>query len=330
MQTQFNFVDEPTVPGLKWQTLFKRHWPTYKKWLESKEFMSISTLESSIGALKRYMPEMLPSYEKFCSLVGDNPMAQRFLTGFQPPVYPSGCSQLVLSAVNPTLIRNYDYYPNLVEGTVLKSAWNGKKVMAVGDSLIGILDGMNEDGLVVSHTFGGRKAVGKGFGIPFIARYILEFCSNVNEAVEVLSRIPSHMSYNVTVVDKSGVYKTVQMIPNDSPVITESPYTTNHQNIIDWPENARFNQTIERASFLEHIITDKAMSADSCLQAFLQPPLYNTKFSQGFGTIYTSVYKPTENLMEMYWPYRKVEHTFDTFKDKVEVVEYVEPVGQLK
>ena len=322
MQLQFNSIFEPGLPGNKWYTVFEKFWPTYQKWLKSKGHENFPSLESSVDALKRYMPEMVTTYNILCSLVGDNPVAHRFLTGFQPPVYVSGCSQLVMSSTNAKLIRNYDYHPNLMEGTILNTSWNGKKVMVVGDSLIGALDGMNEDGLAVSHTFGGRKSVGVGFGIPFILRYVLEFCSNVKEAVDVLCRIPSHMSYNVTVVDKSGEFKTVQLAPGLAPVISDTVFTTNHQDKIDWPENAAFNGTIERSTFLQSLMTDKGLNENSILNSFLNTPLYNTRFTEGFGTLYTAVYKPSENVMQLHWPNKFIEHTFDNFQESDCLIKY--------
>lgn len=88
-----------------------------------------------------------------------DPVAAKFLTGFQPPAYISACSQAVLVDKEIQLVRNYDYHPELMEGTILLSAWNGKKVMATVDCLVGVVDGINEDGLAISLTFGGRKEV---------------------------------------------------------------------------------------------------------------------------------------------------------------------------
>ena len=38
----------------------------------------------------------------------------------------------------------------------------------MSDCLWGLLDGMNDDGLGVSLTFGGRRVLGDGFGIPIV------------------------------------------------------------------------------------------------------------------------------------------------------------------
>src|SRR6185436_2580738 len=96
----------------------------------------------------------------------------------RPTPYLTGCSQAVWTRRGepPTLVRNYDYHPELCEGTLLLSAWHGTRVIAMSDCLWGVVDGINEHGLAVSLSFGGRQVVGDGFGIPLVLRYALEFC----------------------------------------------------------------------------------------------------------------------------------------------------------
>ena len=60
----------------------------------------------------------------------------------------------------------------------------------MSDCLWGLLDGMNDAGLAVSLTFGGRRVLGDGFGIPIVVRYLLETCDDVAEAREALARLP--------------------------------------------------------------------------------------------------------------------------------------------
>ncbi|MGK7389257.1 MAG: C45 family autoproteolytic acyltransferase/hydrolase [Candidatus Cyclobacteriaceae bacterium M2_1C_046] len=319
MHLHFNAISEPGKPGSKWQRLFKTHWEEYRGWFISKG-ASFPDLKTSQAALKKYMPEMWPNYKRFCKLANADEIAARFLTGFQPPPYLSGCSQAVLTGNNIKLIRNYDHHPDLTEGTQLLSAWNGKKVIVTSDCLIGAIDGMNEDGLAISLTFGGRSVVGMGFGIPFILRYILEFCSNVKEAVEALKRIPSHMSYNVTVVDRTGAFKTVLVAPDRSPVVTDLAFTTNHQGTIEWPENAAFNKTLERSAFLENILSRKEIDANAVADSFLQPPLYNTRFSEGFGTLYTLIYQPVKGTVQMRWPNEDLAQSFEGFQEHSKLI----------
>ena len=77
----------------------------------------------------------------------------------------------------------------------------GTPVLAMSDCGWGAIDGINAAGLSVSLAFGGRTAVGEGFGIPLVLRYSLQTCETTAEAGAVLTRVPSHMSYNVTVLD---------------------------------------------------------------------------------------------------------------------------------
>lgn len=322
MKLHFQAIAEPGEPGQKWQKLYNTHWPAYKAWYNSNGKAHSPDLKTSQAALKKYMPEMWPTYKRLCKLAGADPVAARFLTGFQPPAYISGCSQAVITGDEVQLVRNYDYHPDLSEGTQLMTSWNGKKVIATSDCLIGVLDGMNEDGLAISLTFGGRKEVGTGFGIPMILRYVLEFCSNVEEAVKALTRIPSHMSYNVTVVDKTGVFKTVRLAPDREPVVTDAAFVTNHQGKVDWPENAAFNNTVGRSKFLKNKLAEKGIDAEKLANSFLESPLYNSKFADSFGTLYTAVYRPLEGVVQLRWPENYLLQTFEDFEETSVVIDF--------
>jgi len=322
LQLNFDSISEEK-PGEKWRKLFQKHWPAYKAWFQSKGAVNNPDLATAQAQLEKYMPKFMPTYKKLCALSGNDPVAARFLTGFQPPAYITGCSQAVYKA-KPQLVRNYDYHPNLCEGTLLNSAWNGKHVIAIGDCLWGVVDGMNTDGLVASLTFGGRKVVGKGFGIPFILRYVLEFCRDVDEAVEVLQRIPTHMAYNVMVLDKTGAHAMLQLAPDHKPIVTKQKISTNHQGEIDWPEHARFSKTVEREQFLIDLLKEDTITDANIAQAFLKTPLFNRQYNDGFGTIYTSVYRPAEGYMELRWQDETLKQSFADFKEGENLISYSE------
>ena len=93
----------------------------------------------------------------------------------------------------------------------------------------GWLDGMNEDGLVASQTFGGRPAQGQGFSLILILRYVLETCRTVDEAIAALIRIPIAQSHNVTLLDRSGAHATLFLGPDRAPAVTAELLCTNHQ-----------------------------------------------------------------------------------------------------
>ncbi len=310
-------------PGKKWQKCFQQHWPSYKKWYLSKERIKSPSLRTCRARLKKHMPEFYSTYLQLCDLAGKDPVAHRFLTGYQPPPYMSGCAQVV-NEREAQLIRNYDYDPNLSEGTLLHSAWNGKKVIAMGDSLIGVLDGLNDSGLVVSLTFGGRRVIGEGFGIPFILRYVLEFCTTLNQAVDALKRIPSHMSYNIMLMNQFGEHSLVQIAPDRAPIVTDLSASTNHQEKVDWPEHALFTKTIERELYLQEMLVKNEYSSEQIADAFLKAPLFNRKYKQGFGTIYTAVYQPKFGAMELRWPGVSMRQTFAGFQEGITTIRYSE------
>ncbi|CAM3510725.1 C45 family autoproteolytic acyltransferase/hydolase [Aequorivita lipolytica] len=324
LQLNYQSISE-AKPGQKWQKLFLKHWPAYKAWFQSKGAVDNPPLSVAKAKLQEYMPKFVPTYEKLCSLAGNDPIAERFLTGYQPPAYISGCSQLITQNP-PMLIRNYDYHPHLSEGTILNTAWNGKHIIGISDCLWGMVDGMNSDGLVVSLTFGGRKVVGKGFGIPFIIRYVLEFCSSVSEAVEVLQHIPSHMAYNVMVLDKTGSHKLLQLAPDRDPIVKDIELSTNHQGKIDWPEHAQFSKTLEREAFLQKIISEKGQEQNAIVEAFLKSPLFNRKYNEGFGTVYTSIYHPAEGKMELKWDKNSLSQSFANFEEGEILITYNEKI----
>ena len=301
MHLLFSAVQE-AAPGLKWQRLFRRHWPAYQAWFLSGGIEARPTFAEAERRLKRHMPELMPTYERLCDLAGGGDLEARFLALYCPPAYLTGCSQAVWPGEEPLLIRNYDYAPALCEGVMLHSRWNGRSVLAMLDCLWGALDGVNEAGLAVSLTFGGRRVVGEGFGVPLILRYILEFCDTAKEAAAVLRRVPSHMAYNVTAVDRSGAFITAYLAPDREPAIRQIPIAANHQGRIDWHTYARATATLERERFLFFRLQEAGMTVDKLIACFLRPPLYTTAYDNGFGTLYTAAYRPVSGTARFIWP----------------------------
>ncbi len=301
MDLVFETVSEAKA-GPKWQALFETLWPAYQKWFLSDGIEARQTYLAGTRAFKTYMPELLPTYESLCELAGGGDLAARFLSFYCPPAYLSGCSQAIWAGDEPMLVRNYDYAPSLCDGLILHTHWNDRTVLGMSDGLFGLVDGVNDRGLAVSLTFGGRTIVGNGFGVPIILRYILEFCDTASDAIEVLKIIPCHMTYNVTVIDKNGKYATVYLSPDRKAVVTDQRVATNHQEHVEWHKHARATATVERERFLLQRLTLHDETADRFIGAFQRPPLYSTAFGRGFGTVYTAVYWPKRGIAEYHWP----------------------------
>lgn len=301
MDLVFETVSE-AKPGAKWEALFARLWPAYKNWFLSDGIEARQTYLAGYRAFKKYMPELLPTYETLCERAGGGDHAARFLSFYCPPAYLSGCSQAVWTGAEPMLVRNYDYAPALCDGLILHTRWNDRTVLGMSDGLLGLVDGINDRGLAISLTFGGRTIVGDGFGVPVILRYVLEFCDTVADAVEALRRIPCHMAYNVTVVDKHGKHATVYLSPDRKALVSDQRVATNHQEKVEWHRHARATATVERERFLLQRLTLHDEPAERFIGAFQRPPLYSTAFQRGFGTVYTAVYWPKQGIAEYRWP----------------------------
>jgi predicted choloylglycine hydrolase len=276
--------------------------------------------------LREHMPELVPTYERLVALAGDKPLAARFLSLYRPPGFIVGCSQGAWSrGGSPVLVRNYDYPASRAEGIVYSTGWTGRRVIGMSDCLWGLLDGVNDAGLTASLTFGGRRAVGDGFGIPLVIRYLLEVCTTVDEARRALARLPVHAAQNVTLLDRSGSYLTACLSPDREPEFRESPVATNHQRQDDWPEYARAVRTFERERLVLELLRADEMNRERFIQAFLEPPLYSVAFNTGFGTLYTAAYFPAEGRVEYHWPDLKWEQAFGRFVERKHTQIFAEP-----
>lgn len=329
MTVLFRAVSEAS-PGPKWAGIFKQYWPSYAKWWAREGVSNRATYLESRRAFKMHMPEMLGLYEELCELVGGGDMQARFLSFYCPPRYLAGCSQAIWPGDEPLLVRNYDYDQHAFDAIVLKTDWNGRSVIGSSDGLFGLIDGINDAGLVVSLTFGGRREVGEGFGVPIILRYILQTCTTVAEAGEVLKRIPCHMSYNVTVLDAARQYLTAYLTPDRPTILTHAAVATNHQERVEWSSHARFTATVERERYLLQRLTLHPETREKFVGSFLKPPLYSTAFSSGFGTLYTAAYRPKAGALDVHWPDRTWHKSFADFEEDSLGVSFPAQLGQVQ
>jgi predicted choloylglycine hydrolase len=277
-------------------------WPAFRRWWREGA-NTRPTAAVAKARLEEHMPELVPTWQQLAAMLGDDPDAATALTLWNPPPFLTGCSQAAVLPGGPALIRNYDWDYRLFDAVVARTAYGGQPVLGMLDCLWGLLDGVNDAGLAVSLTFGGRPQVGEGFGIPLVIRYVLQVCATVEDAVRVLRRIPVHMSYNVTALDRDGRRATVYLAPDRPARVTSRDVATNHQGQVEWAPYAAAIQTVERQERLEELLASGAEVPD-VVAACLRPPLYATRFGEGFGTLYTAEYRPAEGIARYHWPER--------------------------
>ena len=145
-------------------------------------------------------------------------------------------------------------------------------------------------------------------------RYLLETCDTVAEARAALERVPVHAPQNLSLLDRTGAHVTAYVGPGRPVRFVDTPATTNHQGTVEWPEYARAIRTEERERCVLDLLDDDGMTRERLVDAFLEPPLHNRQYAEGFGTIYTAAYDPTEARVEYRWPdHEPWELSFDAF-----------------
>ena len=309
----FRAVEELEL-GPKWAGIFDERWPHYREWFLKEGEAARATYATGVRMLRTHMPELVPAYERVVELSGGSDLAARMLSLFTPPPYLAACSQGVFGrAGGPVLVRNYDYAPSRFEGLIWSTRMLERRVIGTSDCLWGLLDGVNDAGLAVSLTFGGRRVLGEGFGIPIVVRYLLEVCETTHHAREVLARLPFSLAHNLTVVDRAGEVLTAYVSPDRPPIFRAVPAATNHQGTVEWPEQAAATRTIEREQRIVHLAQAGAADADEFADAFLRAPLFSTAYANGWGTLYTAVFRPHERVVDYRWPTHTWRLGFDTF-----------------
>jgi predicted choloylglycine hydrolase len=306
---------EETTPGNGIREHLTGTWPAFRHWWRDGANTRPTAAEAG-ARLAEHMPELVPAWERLTAMIPGDPEAGAALALWNPPPFLTGCSQAAVLAGGPALIRNYDWDYRLLDGVVARTEYTGRRVLGMLDCLWGLLDGVNDAGLAVSLTFGGRPEVGAGFGIPLVIRYVLETCGTVAEALRVLRRVPVHMSYNVTAVDRGGRRATVYVAPDRPARITDRAATTNHQGTVEWAPYAAAIGSVERLERLEALLAEGA-DGPGVVAACLRPPLYASRFREGFGTLYTAEYRPADGIARYHWPQRTWEHSLDRVNPEV-------------
>lgn len=316
----FDAVSEP-APGPKWRARWDLSWPAYRAWFTARNGDDGPDRAACEAALADHMPELAPVHARLADLAGGADRAARFLSTWCPPAYLSGCSLAALSRDGETrLIRNYDLSPDLNEGLCLRSEWL-KPVMGMVEFLWGLSDGINGDGLSVALAFGGSRTVAEGFGICTILRYVLETCATVPEALATLARIPSHMDYNLVLADAAGRTASVEMHAGGGLTERSPAIATNHQLDAPLPDRATITRTVERRAELARIAI-AGDPGDPALSHFTGPPLRQTDYAGGFGTLFTAAYDPNRRSLRLLWPEEEMAQSLDAFAEGSVTIRY--------
>lgn len=291
-------------PGPRIRDLFEATWPAYRGWFLRDGEEARPTYSECARALRTFVPELVPAYEQLVETCGGGDLEARFLSQWHPPSFFAACSMATVTANgHPALVRNYDYVPALCETTLLTSAFSGRRTSVMTDCLWGALDGVNEDGLAVALSFGGRRAAGRGFAITLLLRYLLDTCRDVADALDACQAVPVNLAYNVAMVDRSGAAALVQLAPDREPaVVRGASYAANRQGATEWHEHAVMSETVAREARLAGALADPELTREGLEHVFLTEPVYRPLARHTWGTVYTASYDATEAAVRLLWP----------------------------
>ena len=135
----------------------------------------------------------------------------------------------------------------------------------------------------------------------------------------MLARLPVQASYNLTIVDRDGDAVTAHVAPDRAATIGRALVATNHQRTVEWPEHAEAVRSEERERRILELLETQPGEEDF-VAAFLEPPLHSTGYADGFGTLYTAVYRPVSAAVEYRWPDARWRQSIDAFESGIRAV----------
>lgn len=314
VELQFRSLSEDRI-GPVWKRVFNWGWPGWNAWYSRRLDDEPVPIEKCRHMIRRFMPGYERVWDRLVEEAGGDDHVARFLSFWTPPRYLANCSQLGgTDEFGPFLIRNYDLDPIKNEATVLKAHWHGYTTIGMVEGMAGLSDGINDAGLAISLTFGGRPERGRGFGIPLIMRYVLETCRDVQDMLEAFRAVPSHMSYNILGVDRHGGIENVMVAPDRPLIRREDCWSTNHQLGVEWPVHAQNTKTVERGELLAQFAASPYPSVGVLQVEFLKPPLHMRDDERGFATVFTAIYRPLTGSITLLWgDERHFTWSFDAF-----------------
>ncbi len=186
------------------------------------------------------MPELAPALDRLAEAV-DRPGAATLLSHLTLKSPFAGCTQ---TSVEGILLRNYDFEARYCDRVIVRSNFL-RPVLGMNDVLWGMLDGVNDAGLAVSLTYGGRPDFRPGLSVLLVVRYLLETCDTVAEAGKAVRRLPFATVQNLTLVDRSRSMS-VFVGPDREAALAPEVCVANHQDRPVPPELEEGSGTVAR------------------------------------------------------------------------------------
>lgn len=231
---------------------------------------------------------------------------------------PKNCSQVaVLSSVTNDkhvyVGRSYEWTHTEEDLRLCTTKVKGKaKHIGFSTFLFGRADGLNEHGVSVTFTGGGIFGVPlkqKGFQNHLVIRSILDSCESVDDAMELVQKMPISGFFNLLIADRSSNAallefadgtRAIKRINNNSE--DKCLFSTNHYTMPATMKSNELNCGIIGQSRKRYQLLASSLSAASEVKKEALRTLLSRKFpkglcdhyySEGFGTVWSLMFDLT-------------------------------------
>jgi predicted choloylglycine hydrolase len=247
------------------------------------------------GIISKVHPQLLEEMKGFAQSTEED--YKRFVVFTSNFGNDTGCSQFY---VNGYLARNYDDAPGAVENEFPIIKPQGS-ISSIGASTgyIERLDGMNEEGLAVSLTFGaGYPAKQHGIGAAMLQRIMLDKAATVDEALSIFKSTSYVSPNNVMICDALGNGALIEG-SGGKHVIRQSDELLFCANSYQSPEMKKEQKlknptTLWRENQMQLRIPNlyNEIAMMDFLTADFPNGLFEPYFTDGLGTLWSVIYNP--------------------------------------
>lgn len=213
-----------------------------------------------------------------------------------------GCSVFAYNDNNNIfLARNMDMFPSYKKTSESIVYVPKDKYSFIGHStsMIMIEDGINEYGLSIALTFLLSKDIKPGINGGFLLRKILEEAKTIEEAIDIINKLPISSSHNIVIADSEGNLALCEINSFNKVITRSNKYViaTNHYNsdsmkIFNNKDDNWYLTKDRYHSLYNYLHNNKNININDCLDLISNKYGFICDYPKNlnFDTIWSSVY----------------------------------------
>lgn len=251
---------------------------------EEMEKMFSSVAPHLIDEMKGIAEELQIPYSRATAL----------FSGYDVPKLKAlGCTALMTDRY---YVRNYDFSPEFYDGLfVLHQSRQALATAGYSLQVLGRHDGVNEKGLTAGLHFVSLEGYRPGVSSWTAVRMVLDCCSTVDDAVQLLKEIPHVACYNFSLADEKGNLAVVEASPEQITVHQDPSFLSCVNHFRDPSMQKKNRPMIEGSLKRENILSDikkQPLSPEKAFHLFKDQssPFFFTDYDELFGTLHTFMY----------------------------------------